>query len=522
MPASLVHKRRPPPAHWRAAVLRATVWAHRWLGVGLGLVMLVWCLSGFVMMYVDYPRLTAEERRLGLAPLDLSQPLADLSASLPAETPLAGFRLEMLGDRPVLRLQPVGGRGPRPGEQMRATPLLLDAVTGQSVAALTAEQVVTLANDAARRSGIAGRAEAAELIEADQWTVQNARRHQPLYKVPFNDAAGSVLYVAGASGERVQQTTRWERFWGWLGAVPHWLYPTLLRQQPVLWTQVVIWLSLAGCFLTLAGIIIGLVRLRRRDGSLSIPYRGLWRWHHVSGLVAGLLTLSWVASGLLSMNPWGLLDSEAGGQWRGRLAGTLTGVDAAHALALAPGLALPPDTVMLEAVPLGGRLHLTAVTRDGLIQRFDAGGRPAPLTEADISDAITTSSTRIAELTLLSEPDDYYYAHKGIVTLPVWRAILADAEATRLYIDAGSGALLRAFDAPARQFRWWQDGLHRLDFAWMRARPLWDLLVIPALAAVSLLCATGSWMGLRRLGLKRRRRRKPGGIQRTTILSNPP
>jgi hypothetical protein len=501
--------------------LRATIWAHRWLGVGLGLVMLVWCLSGFVMMYVDYPRLTAEERRLGLAPLDLSQPLADLSSAVPAETKLGGFRLEMLGDRPVLRLQPVAGRGPRPGEQMRATPLLLDLGTGQPPAPLTAAQATTLAGDFARRSGITGTALPATLIEADQWTVQNAHRHQPLYKIRFDDAAGSVLYVAGASGELVQQATRRERFWGWLGAVPHWLYPTLLRQQPVLWAQLVIWLSLAGCFLTLAGIIIGLVRLRRRDGSLSVPYRGLWRWHHITGLVAGLLTLSWVASGLLSMNPWGLLESEAGSQWRGRLAGTLTGADIAQALALAPAVTLPPDTVMLEAAPLAGRMHLAAVTRDGRIQRFDAGGQPAPLTQTEITAAISATGTALAELTLLSEPDDYYYAHKGAPHLPVWRAILADAQATRLYLDPGSGAVLRAVDNAARQFRWWQDGLHRLDFAWMRARPLWDLLVIPALAAVTLLCATGSWMGLRRLGLKRRRRR-PAGFQRSMKLSNPP
>lgn len=521
MPDRAVKMRRPPPANWRAAALRATIWAHRWLGVGLGLVMLVWCLSGFVMMYVDYPRLTSEERRLGLTPLALDGPIADLTASLPAETALAGFRLEMLNDRPVLRLQPMGGRGPRPGEQMRATPLPLDLATGQPPAPLTGEQAATLARDFARHSHINGPPLLAEQIVADQWTVQNAQRHQPLYKVPIGDAAGTVLYVAGASGELVQQTTRWERFWGWLGAVPHWLYPTLLRQQPVLWAQLVIWLSLAGCFLTLAGIIIGLVKLRRRDGSLSVPYRGLWRWHHITGLVAGLLTLSWVASGLLSMNPWGLLESEAGSQWRGRLAGSLTVTDISRTLAIAPTLALPDGTVVLEATPLGGQLYLTALTRLGTMQRFDANGQPATLTATDIRNAITAAGGQIAELTLLTVPDDYYYAHKGKAALPVWRAILGDGEATRLYIDPGSGALLRAMDNAARQFRWWQDGLHRLDFAWMRARPLWDVLVIPALAAVTLLCATGSWMGLQRLGLTRHRRR-PGKPHRATKLSNPP
>ena len=62
----------------------------------------------------------------------------------------------------------------------------------------------------------------------------------------------------------VQLTTRFQRFWGWLGAVPHWLYPTILRQDGALWSQVVICTSLIGCFLTVTGLWVGIARLRRR------------------------------------------------------------------------------------------------------------------------------------------------------------------------------------------------------------------------------------------------------------------
>jgi hypothetical protein len=70
--------------------------------------------------------------------------------------------------------------------------------------------------------------------------VQTSRRHQPLHRIDF--PGGETLYVAG-TGEVVQQTTRAERILGWLGAVPHWLYPTMLRQDGALWSQVVIWTS---------------------------------------------------------------------------------------------------------------------------------------------------------------------------------------------------------------------------------------------------------------------------------------
>ena len=34
---------------------------HRYLGVVVGLIMLMWCLSGFVMMYQSFPDTTQDE-----------------------------------------------------------------------------------------------------------------------------------------------------------------------------------------------------------------------------------------------------------------------------------------------------------------------------------------------------------------------------------------------------------------------------------------------------------------------------
>lgn len=52
-------------------MLRPILFLHRWLGVVIGTLMTLWCLSGFVMMYVDYPRLMPDEQVRGLAPLHL-------------------------------------------------------------------------------------------------------------------------------------------------------------------------------------------------------------------------------------------------------------------------------------------------------------------------------------------------------------------------------------------------------------------------------------------------------------------
>ena len=36
-------------------IIKSLIVLHRYLGVVLGVIMTVWCLSGFVMMYQGYP-----------------------------------------------------------------------------------------------------------------------------------------------------------------------------------------------------------------------------------------------------------------------------------------------------------------------------------------------------------------------------------------------------------------------------------------------------------------------------------
>jgi len=486
-------------------MLRPVLFLHRWLGIFIGFLMTIWCLSGFVMMYVDYPRLLPAEQVRGLAPLHLPDAAGFDRIDLSPDQPLSHASVEMMGDRPVLRITPAIYSAAAI-EQMRITPARFDLLTGAALEDVSRADLGKIARTFGEHSDVHGPVEALEPTEMDQWTVQTFRGNAPLVRADYGDAAGTRIYISAASGEVVQQTTRFERFWGWFGAVPHWLYPTLLRQNGPLWSQVVIWTSLIGCFLTVTGVWVGLARLRRkRDGAIGSPFRGVWWWHHIFGLWFGVLTLTWVASGLFSMNPWGFLDSMAGFVEREQLAGDMEWKGVREALAAGP--ALPEDTVRVEAAPLGGEMYLTAVTRSGRIVRFDREGHAAPLDRATLSRALVNVGP-LAGLELLGREDGYYYAHKYEAKLPVWRAILADGEATRLYIDPASGALLRAVDSNGRRYRWLMKGLHSLDLPGLRTRPLWDLVVLPLLAMVTLVCATGTWMGIGKVRRDVRRWRK--------------
>lgn len=484
--------------------MRVILLIHRYLAVAVGVLMTLWCLSGFVMMYQAYPSLTEAERRAGLAPLDLSACCELDGLAADAAAPAPRFRIEMLGGDPVLRLDPreLGG-SPAGTWNLR---------TGERVRGLSAAAVHDVARRFGRRSAIAGEPRALGTLEIDQWTVQTAPRNRPVHKFAFDDAAATEIYVSGASGEVFQDTTRRERVLTWLGAIPHWLYPLELRRNGALWSEIVIWTSVVGTFLAATGIYVGVARLlRARSGGRWSPYRGWWFWHHMTGLVFGVLTLTWVFSGLMTMNPWGTL-SGGGPDYARRISGAASRAELERFIgALAAQPAVPGGAVTIESAPFGGALHAVAHGADGSRVRLDASAEPAPLERGDVEQTLARLPAPIRELDVMTREDAYYYGHKKTVDLPVYRAIVADDERTRVYVNAVTGSA-RTVDATRRTSRWIRTGLHDLDFAGLRERPVWDLVVLPLLAGVTLVCITGTWMALKRIAhdarRMRRRRRK--------------
>ena len=136
-----------------------------------------------------------------------------------------------------------------------------------------------------------------EIIDYDQWTVAgNFDRDRPLKRIALNDEAGTEIYLSVATGTVVLTTTRNQRIASYAGSIPHWLYETELRHHKRTWTALLWWLSLIATIGAALGIIIGL-RLRK-----ATPYKGLHRWHHITGLIFAPCLLAWIFSGFLSMD----------------------------------------------------------------------------------------------------------------------------------------------------------------------------------------------------------------------------
>jgi uncharacterized iron-regulated membrane protein len=458
---------------------------HRYLGIGVGLLMSVWCLSGLVMMYVSYPALDDAARLAHLAPIDWHGCCRVSRSILDDTDTLQGFQLEMLAGRPVL----AWGMG-------RGAAGLIDLTTGAAINDISATQAAGVAAGYAAAPRLMG------MVDFDQWTLEGiAPEDRPLYHFDLRDGRGGQLYVSSSTGRAVQLTTRRERFWNWLGAVPHWLYFADLRHRAVLWSQVVIYTALIGCFLTITGLYVGVQQLSRRPAGRWSPYRGFNRWHHLAGLFFGLFTLTWVLSGLLSVNPWGLMEGAGAGAEVARLRGPPITAAQLRATLQAVATAAPAGLVAIESAPLGGKLYLIASGVDGGRRRLDADGAPAPLGPGQREFITATLHGGIGGMRLLTRGDDYYFSLPGNpVELPVWRVMSQDGTGRRYYIDPVSGELTGSIDRAEEHYRWWHDALHRLDFAAIvRGRPQWDALMWVLMAGVTTLCLTGTYLGYRRV-----------------------
>src|ERR1700722_8983288 len=106
---------------------------HRYLGIAVGLLMTMWCVSGVVMMYASYPQLDENSRLHHLTPIRWDNCCKISDRVLTDDDPVSEFQIEMLAGRPVLHLR--SGAGSR----------LIDLTTGSAINGVSLEQAAAVA-----------------------------------------------------------------------------------------------------------------------------------------------------------------------------------------------------------------------------------------------------------------------------------------------------------------------------------------------------------------------------------------
>lgn len=501
---------RPSASAWPTRAKRWLYLTHRWAGITLCLFFTMWFISGVVMMYVGYPKLTPQERMTHLAPLDPAQ-----IAVTPAQA------LAAAGAADMTDLSLVAARGGAPVYLVpigpERAPKAIDAASGALLPAADAD--VAMASAAAWFGGRYAAHYQGE-VDEDVYTHSGALDpHRPLHRVDLNDPAHTRLYVSSATGEVVLNATRRERLWNYVGAWLHWLYPLRGNLFDSWWHDIVVWLSMVGVALALTGSVVGILRWRfsrpYASGSRS-PYREpMMRWHHLTGLLFAGTTLTWIFSGLMSMSPWRLFASDAAPLARQAYAGGVYPSDAPQ---------IPPDA-LIRAQPTAPReLRWSRVNGRDLVLARGGPGAPQPLSAAAArpvtldAAALRTAAARLipnaalVDAQVLDHYDFYYYgrdehAMLGDVEkpLPAWRLVFDNPQASWVYLDPRTGQILDRQDRGDRARRWLFALLHNWDWTGLLARrPLWDMLLIFLSLGGAALSLTGVAIGWRRLGRKLR------------------
>ena len=488
---------------WR----KALIYTHRWAGITLTAVFVIWFVSGVIFMYVGMPALSAEERLQRMEPLDL----ASLRIS-PAEaadgtglTSPTRVRIAMHAGRPVYRFQSSEGW------------TMVYADTGELHESLSADEAMAELRRFVPEHAATLRYER-RLTDSDQWSLQSViRTHMPMHRIALDDEAGTEFYVSEAMAEPVLRTTASGRFWGYMSAVLHWLYFTPLRRDGQLWNDVVVWSSLIGTVMCAMGIFIGIWRyslsgrFRLRGVTSHTPYTTWMKWHHYTGLIFGFFACTWAFSGALSLTPFDFLrGSPATRAFRQAATGgpiDLTPLTIERIRAVADTVRqsfspkeldffqflgepyfiayAPPepsargpwkndDVASATALHVNQPYVLVSALRpeSGAFKTFDKD-RMWDVAKAAMPDV------PLADATWLHEYDAYYYSRHNDRRLPVLRIKYDDPQATWLYLDPERGTIASRLERASRWNRWLYHGFHSLDFPFLyNRRPLWDIVVI--------------------------------------------
>lgn len=484
---------------------------HRWFGLIMCLFFVAWFISGFVMLYADFPQFSKKNRLAHLAVLPLRScgfVPARLSAMLSQDTSWKLIRLNMLLNRPVLRMENDNGElFSFYGDTGSPVPIL-SAVSANAVAMnYFSGRYLPLLTE--------------KISELDQWIPRPSfLPNMPIYRIRMNDPAETVIYVSSKSGEILQVHTLSQRILAWCGPIIHWIYPKELILRRALWRFVVILFSSLGIVASVAGIIVGFIKVKKKKSDRKIlqqsatnfnyisPYRDKWfRWHHYTGFIFGFFTFTWVLSGLFTMSPFGWSPEMAiADQETRQLQG---GALQIKSFTQIPGTAFIQlrrsfSIVEIELKRFQGRNYYIAynafdetqiAAADIENKKGIAGKQPfSYFPQALVIRAIQSVHPGVqpSQISLIQKEDHYYYSKHNDNPMPVLRIQYADAENTWYYADPSTGAILLKNNTSARTSRWLYHGLHSLDFFNLQhSRPGWDIIIILLLLGGTAASLTG-------------------------------
>lgn len=474
---------------------------HRIAGTIIAIFFLMWFVSGLVLVYHSFPR------------VDKAVKYANME-TLPSLLPDISTYLDRIPDKGKIRKINV--------RQLQGQTLFMVATkdstytfctdTLQPVKPMTFDYV----RQVARQWVNAPILKVDTLHQREQWIMYSRYvKEMPVYKFYFDDKDKHQLYIAARSGEVLQLTSATQRFWAWVGYIPHTFYIPLLRQHTDAWTNTLTVAGIIAMLAALTGIYAGLTMLYRRyrqRQKLEIPYRKrLYRWHHILGLLLGLLMFTWGLSGALSLQ---------------RIPRWIVPIEGDYSVSPEKlrGKSFPLKKYKLdyrllkEAYPDLKQVEwsyyadlpvydVIAGSRNWKIDASSSEIRDLHLSEETIGRAIRKlyGDTVSFHISRLDHYDEYYLSIDNTRPLPVYKVDVDNYDRSVYYIDPATGNH-KYLNTNRRVKKWLFSAFHYLNIRWLVKRhALWTVCMWTLCLGGAFLSLTGVCLGVKYISRYRRR-----------------
>lgn len=440
---------------------------HRILGTVLSLLFLVWFLSGFVMIYHGFPNIGTKEYRHQTALPDSLPEIGLIRTKIPETQNIRSLSVRVFREKPIFDVKTDSAN----------YLFSADTLLSQIHEGVPFSEIETYAN----RWNNAGINRVDTLRTFDQWIPTGRfKKDFPIYKFQFADSEKTYLYISSVSGKAIQSVNRNQRFWSWLGPIPHYIYFWQLRQHGKEWASVVTWLSGIGSLMCLAGIVLGvrsyLIGYRKKK-RFRTPYRKFYyKWHHILGFFFGFFVLMFVFSGMMSLNDlpqWVVKthDTDISRKLRKPTDLNLSAFTADYRSLLKQHKG---EIKEISFEQFGEKPYYSVIIGEKK-QHFDASSSVPTwlyLTESDVLQRLSLVSDAPKSISLITEFDDYYVSFSNRTELlPAYKVIANDADKSVFYVQPNTGRTVY-FNKNMRTGKWIYPAFHSLRFKFFAERPL--------------------------------------------------
>lgn len=480
---------------------------HRILGTLLSMLFLMWFLSGLVMIYHTFPRLSVSRKIEKQAALDNNLPSLQqlLSAiAIPSDS-IQSLSVEKQAGKTSFTLKTASDEIRCYADSNRIIPYTKVNPAQLSLIAAPYSQ---------------GEIASVDSINAiDVWIpYSRMKKDMPVYKFHFASDKKETLYLSSRTGDALQLTDKDSRFWAWLGPIPHWVYVVTLRDtnNGKAWVDTVLWLSGFCCFACLFGIIVGIrvyYRNWKRSKTIASPYKKpVYKWHHITGFVFGLFVLTWMFSGYMSLQkvPEWIVPVHHQSKTDTDIQGGILDPSGFHSDYRQ--LVRSCDSIKrIEWVRIGNQ-PLYKVYTDNTTRLMTVSGSYPRLFTLDkdfckkLVQAIHPENNLSAEE--ITAYDNHYISRKKALPLPVYRVQVDNKDRSAYYIEPQTG-YTRYYNNNTRMRHFLYMGLHTLYFPWMANHTLlWSIMVWILMIGGTACSATGVWLGFKYIKRKSRRKKR--------------